>query len=229
MDFDDIDVVFDVILFEMWELMLLYWCVWIEWWRVECEVLFGLKVLMSVLMVMVMSVVIVWVLIVLYVDIRCLECVMVVVEVYECELGLGVKAWFADVGIGMRMRYREYGGDDCVVFVLYDVGECGDVYCGIVKFLSECGYWVYMIDLCGYGETTWSREKRYSSSDLVDDIEFFIIEFDLYVWLLMIVGIGMGGIVVMMVENKNLRLVVLMVLVECSSLVSIDAFVFYLL
>ena len=38
-------------------------------------------------------------------------------EAHERELGSGAKARFADVGTGMRMRYREYGGDDRVVGV----------------------------------------------------------------------------------------------------------------
>ena len=227
MDLDDIDAALDAIPLETWEPTPSHRRARTERRRAECEALFGLKAPTSALTAMATSAVIVRALTAPHADTRRLERAMVAVEAHERELGSGAKARFADVGTGMRMRYREYGGDDRVVLVLHDVGECGDVYCGIAKSLSERGYRAYTIDLRGHGETTWSREKRYSPSDLADDIESFIIELDLYVRPLTIVGIGMGGIVATMVENKNPRLVASTVLVECSPLAPIDAFAFH--
>lgn len=129
---------------------------------------------------------------------------------------------------GIRLAYRAFGeGEKRTVIVLHDVGESCGAYCGFGGALADAGYAVYALDLRGHGESAWSREGRYAPDDLADDVESFIIELDLYVRPVAIVGFGLGGLVAAAMANKNPRLVAAAILVESSPLAPADAYRFF--
>jgi len=129
---------------------------------------------------------------------------------------------------GIRLAYRAFGeSEKRTVIVLHDVGESCGAYCGFGRALADAGYAVYALDLRGHGESAWSREGRYAPDDLADDVESFIIELDLYVRPVTIVGFGLGGLVAAAMANKNPRLVAGAILVESSPLAPADAYRFF--
>ena len=129
---------------------------------------------------------------------------------------------------GIRLAYRAFGeSEKRAVIVLHDVGESCGAYCGFGGALMDAGYAVYALDLRGHGESAWSREGRYAPEDLADDVESFIIELDLYVRPVAIVGFGLGGLVAAAMANKNPRLVAAVILVESSPLAPADAYRFF--
>lgn len=161
------------------------------------------------------------------VDVRRLERALVSAESLTWAQRKGAKTRFADVGTGTRCRYRACGTDDRVVIVLHDVGECGDVYYGLIEALGDRGYRAYALDMRGHGETSRSSEGRYAPKDLAADVEAFIVELDLYVRPVAIVGFGLGGVVAVELAKMNPRLVASTVLVECSPLAPRDAYSFF--
>lgn len=129
---------------------------------------------------------------------------------------------------GIRLAYRAFGeSEKRAVIVLHDVGESCGAYCGFGGALADAGYAVYALDLRGHGESAWSSEARYSPDDLADDVESFIIELDLHVRPVAIVGFGLGGLVASAMANKNPRLVAAAILIESSPLAPADAYRFF--
>lgn len=161
------------------------------------------------------------------VDGRRLERAMASAESRSRAPGCGGKTRFADAGTGTRCRYRACGTDDRVVIVLHDVGECGDVYYELIEALGDRGYRAYALDMRGHGETSRSSEGRYAPKDLAADVEAFIVELDLYVRPVAVVGFGLGGIVAVELARMSPRLVASTVLVECSPLAPRDAYSFF--
>lgn len=81
----------------------------------------------------------------------------------------------------------------CVnVLLLHDVAESGGSYCGLGRSLAGRGYGVFAPDLRGHGDSSWSTEGNYSPAALSDDLESLIVELDLYVRPLVLVGFGWG-------------------------------------
>jgi len=56
--------------------------------------------------------------------------------------------------------------------------------------LAARGYGVFAPDLRGHGDSAWSSECCYSPAALSDDLESLIIELDLYVRPVVLVGFG---------------------------------------
>ena len=158
---------------------------------------------------------------------RALERAMSRAVAHVEELRAASKARYVDVATGMRLQYRVFGSDKRVVLILHDVGECAGVYYGLARALADRGYTAYAIDARGHGDSTRARERRYSARDMTDDIESFIIELDLYVRPVGIVGFGMGGVVATAMAERNPRLVATTVLVESSPLAPAGAYAFF--
>lgn len=137
------------------------------------------------------------------------------------------KERYVAVATGMRLKYRTFGSSERGVVILHDVGECAAMYYGLARALGDRGYCVYVFDARGHGDSTRSRERIYSTRAMTDDLESFIIELDLYVRPIAIVGFGMGGVVASAMAAKNPRLVAATVLVESSPLAPVDAYAFF--
>lgn len=128
----------------------------------------------------------------------------------------GSTARFVDLETGVRARYVRKGGNERVVIVLHDVGECAEMHEGLTRALSESGYETYAPDCRGHGGTSASREGRYGVRDLSDDVEAFVVALDLYVRPVCLVGFGMGGVVACETARRWPRLVAATVVVECA-------------
>ena len=104
-------------------------------------------------------------------------------------------ARFVDLAsTGMRVRCHSWGDSSqgVNVMLLHDVSESGASFCGLGKSLAGRGYGVFAPDLRGHGDSSWSSEGRYSPDALADDLECLIVEMDLYVRPIVLVGFGWG-------------------------------------
>ena len=105
-------------------------------------------------------------------------------------------ARFVDLAnTGMRVRYHRWGdsSEGVNVMLLHDLSESGASYCGLGESLAGRGYGVFAPDLRGHGDSSWSSEGRYSPDALADDLQCLIVELDLYVRPIVLVGFGYGG------------------------------------
>eukprot|EP00951_Prasinocladus_malaysianus_P007895 scaffold56872_cov43-Prasinocladus_malaysianus.AAC.1 len=90
---------------------------------------------------------------------------------------------------------------------------------------------VFAIDLRGHGASTRSSDGNYSPGHLAADIESFILELDLYVRPVALVGVGLGAATALSLAAAAPRLVGALMLMEFSfvgpSEESIDPLAFF--
>lgn len=138
-------------------------------------------------------------------------------------------ARFVDLSTGLRVRCHCWGEpSQCVnVIILHDVSESGGSYCGLGRALAGRGYGVFAPDLRGHGDSAWSTEGQYSPAALSDDLESLIIELDLYVRPVVLVGFGLGGGVAAALASRNPHLVGAVCLVDSAPSAPLDSWRFH--
>eukprot|EP00884_Botryococcus_braunii_P014024 jgi/Botrbrau1/22622/Bobra.176_1s0050.1 len=123
---------------------------------------------------------------------------------------------FVDLCTGMRMHYHEYGSGQEVVLLLHDLAESCLLWQHVAADLAELDYHVFALDLRGHGQTTRSPGGHYSAKALADDVESFLLERDLYVRPVAVVGAGLGADVAITLGARNPRLVGALALIDYS-------------
>jgi pimeloyl-ACP methyl ester carboxylesterase len=115
---------------------------------------------------------------------------------------------FIDIpGTGMRLAYKEWTSSKSqkVIILLHDAGSCGSLWNHVAEQLCEAGYRVFAIDQRGHGRSTHS--KTYSCDVMVKDIHGFIVEKDLYVRPVCLLGMGMGAVIALALAHASPKLV----------------------
>ena len=119
------------------------------------------------------------------------------------------KYCFVDIpGTGMRLAYKEWTSSRSqkVIILLHDAGSCGSLWDHVAEQLCEAGgYRVFAIDHRGHGRSTHST--TYSCDLMVKDIHGFIVEKDLYVRPVCVLGVGMGAIIAFALAHASPKLV----------------------
>lgn len=117
---------------------------------------------------------------------------------------------FATLATGVRVAYRRWPAtshDDDTVVLLHDSHGSSLDLVPLAELLAQRGYDVVAPDMRGHGSSERSADGRYDLGTLAADLKSFIVDLDLYVRPISLVGIGVGAAVALRVAAACPRLI----------------------